>query len=258
MPQVPQPIESENGRPLSKLPPVAMQCAWLTITRDDRQRQAELERALVVAACAGRPNGRRLVGVDARDDARRRRRNRARGRPRAPAPAFRPRTDARRRRRLPRPSGSRPPAAMPASGGVAAAAGQRARRSPSPTWPVQPAESLPSCHISALQATPSARRRAAPRRAPRAPRAVASSHRGDDDDAVLRRAAGRVVEGLGAHDAVGGGVDVGRLVDDAGDVAGADAERRRAARVGRAHVGLRAGRDDEVALRASARRSLPW
>jgi hypothetical protein len=32
-PQVPQPIDSENGRPLSKLPPVAKQCAWLTITR---------------------------------------------------------------------------------------------------------------------------------------------------------------------------------------------------------------------------------
>jgi hypothetical protein len=34
LPQVPQPIESEKGRPLSKLPPVAMQCAWSTITRD--------------------------------------------------------------------------------------------------------------------------------------------------------------------------------------------------------------------------------
>jgi hypothetical protein len=33
-PQVPQPIDSENGRPLSKLPPVAIACAWLTITRD--------------------------------------------------------------------------------------------------------------------------------------------------------------------------------------------------------------------------------
>ena len=32
-PQVPQPIDSENGNALSKLPPVAKQCAWLTITR---------------------------------------------------------------------------------------------------------------------------------------------------------------------------------------------------------------------------------
>ena len=31
-PQVSQPIDSENGRPLSKLPPVATQCAWPTIT----------------------------------------------------------------------------------------------------------------------------------------------------------------------------------------------------------------------------------
>ena len=40
--------------------------------------------------------------------------------------------------------------------------------------------------------------------------------------------------------------DVGGLVDDRGDVAGADADRRRAARIRRAHVGLRARRDDEI------------
>ena len=34
LPQVPQPMDSEKGRPLSKLPPVAMQCAWSTITRE--------------------------------------------------------------------------------------------------------------------------------------------------------------------------------------------------------------------------------
>ena len=34
LPHVPQPIDSENGRPLSKLPPVAKVCACLTITRD--------------------------------------------------------------------------------------------------------------------------------------------------------------------------------------------------------------------------------
>ena len=32
-PQLPQPIDSENGSALSKLPPVAKQCAWLTMTR---------------------------------------------------------------------------------------------------------------------------------------------------------------------------------------------------------------------------------
>ena len=33
LPQVPQPIESEKGSPLSKLPPVAKVCACLTMTR---------------------------------------------------------------------------------------------------------------------------------------------------------------------------------------------------------------------------------
>ena len=32
-PQVPQPIDSENGSPLSNDPPVAIAWAWLTITR---------------------------------------------------------------------------------------------------------------------------------------------------------------------------------------------------------------------------------
>ena len=51
-PQVPQPIDSENGRPLSKLPPVAMQCAWLTITRDTGSVEAELPaRARARALC---------------------------------------------------------------------------------------------------------------------------------------------------------------------------------------------------------------
>ena len=40
-PQVPQPIDSENGRPLSKLPPLAMACACLTITRHTVISQAE-------------------------------------------------------------------------------------------------------------------------------------------------------------------------------------------------------------------------
>ena len=50
LPQVPQPIDSENGRPLSKLPPVAMQCAWFDDHARHRQVQPELERALL--ACA--------------------------------------------------------------------------------------------------------------------------------------------------------------------------------------------------------------
>ena len=41
---------------------------------------------------------------------------------------------------------------------------------------------------------------------------------------------------------------IGAVVDDHRDVAGAHAERRRAAGITRAHVGLRAGDDDEVAL----------
>ena len=56
--------------------------------------------------------------------------------------------------------------------------------------------------------------------------------------------------------------DVGGLVDDHRDVAGADADRRRAALVRGAHVGLRAGRDDEIGLphqleRVLARRPAP-
>ena len=33
LPHVPHPIDSEKGNALSKLPPVAKQCAWLTMTR---------------------------------------------------------------------------------------------------------------------------------------------------------------------------------------------------------------------------------
>ena len=67
-PQVPQPIDSENGRPLSKLPPVAKQCAWPTITRDTGSRWPR---------CSARSVARRvqpdrmpgaLEGIDALDD----------------------------------------------------------------------------------------------------------------------------------------------------------------------------------------------
>jgi hypothetical protein len=47
-PHVPQPIESENGRPLSKLPPVAKQCAWLTMTRATGSSEPEAHRLLLV------------------------------------------------------------------------------------------------------------------------------------------------------------------------------------------------------------------
>ena len=46
----------------------------------------------------------------------------------------------------------------------------------------------------------------------------------------------------------GGVVAVGGLVDDHRDVARAHAERRRAARIARPHVALRARDDDEVGL----------
>ena len=112
-------------------------------------------------------------------------------------------------------------------------------------WPITAGDSLPSGHIKAASVAfcDASTQNGAPRRERREqPR----TYRIDDDKAVLRRAAGGVVEGLGAQDAFGGGLDVGGLVDDAGDVAGADAEGRRAAGVGGAHVGLRAGGDDEV------------
>ena len=45
-PQRPQPIDSENGSALSKLPPVAKQCAWLTMTRHTGSVRPERQRAL--------------------------------------------------------------------------------------------------------------------------------------------------------------------------------------------------------------------
>ena len=68
------------------------------------------------------------------------------------------------------------------------------------------------------------------------------------DHTVLRRAAGRVIEGLGARDLVGGIREIGRLVDDHRDVAGPHTDRGRAARVGCANIGLRARGDDQVDL----------
>ena len=45
-PQVPQPIDSENGSALSKLPPVAKQCDLVDDHAADRQRESQLERAV--------------------------------------------------------------------------------------------------------------------------------------------------------------------------------------------------------------------
>ena len=73
-------------------------------------------------------------------------------------------------------------------------------------------------------------------------------HRLERDHAVLRRAGGRVVERLRPRDLGGCVCNVRRLVDDDRHVAGAHAERGRAARVGGAHVVLRSGGHDEIGL----------
>ncbi len=91
-PQVPQPIESENGSPLSKLPPVAKQCAWSTMTRAHRQRETELAARAPARGCAGRSNARRPDGAGSARRAPPRRRSRRHGRTRAPGRASRPRT----------------------------------------------------------------------------------------------------------------------------------------------------------------------
>jgi hypothetical protein len=70
----------------------------------------------------------------------------------------------------------------------------------------------------------------------------------EDHHAVLRGATGGIVEGLGAGDRRRRFGEIGRGVDDAGDIAGADAEGRRAAGIGRAHVGLRTGGHHQVGL----------
>ena len=50
-PHVPQPIDSENGSALSKLPPVAKQCAWLTITRHTGSVSPSVARAVRRRVC---------------------------------------------------------------------------------------------------------------------------------------------------------------------------------------------------------------
>ena len=71
---------------------------------------------------------------------------------------------------------------------------------------------------------------------------------GGDDGLQRRGGRGGAHVGLGEPPAAGAVQLAGGLVDDARDVARAHAERRRAARISRAHVRLRTGRDDEVGL----------
>jgi hypothetical protein len=70
----------------------------------------------------------------------------------------------------------------------------------------------------------------------------------DQHHAVVRRAGGGEVERLGDADLLGGVVEVGGLVDGDHRIAGADAERRRAARISGLHHRRAAGGEDAVAL----------
>ena len=63
---------------------------------------------------------------------------------------------------------------------------------------------------------------------------------------IFRRAGGRIVEDLRGADFARRVVEVGGLVDDHRHVAGADADRRRAAGIGAAHIVLRAGGDHQI------------
>ena len=123
----------------------------------------------------------------------------------------------------------------------------RARRSSPAACAMNAGASLPPANIAASSCRASAASSSTPpSRANAATQRVV--HGRDGDHAVLRRARRRVIERLRPRDLRGGGGNVGRLVDDHRHVAGADADRRRAAFVGGAHVVLRPGRDDEIRL----------
>jgi hypothetical protein len=79
-------------------------------------------------------------------------------------------------------------------------------------------------------------------------------HRVLDDDCLLARADHAVVKRLGQHDRRHRHLQVGGRVDDGRRVAGADAERRVAARVGGVHERGPAGREHERRLRRAHRR----
>ena len=75
-PHVPQPIDSENGSALSKLPPVAKQCAWLTITRHTGSVSPSAVRAIARARVQADRVAGALVAAAARSHERARPRNR--------------------------------------------------------------------------------------------------------------------------------------------------------------------------------------
>ena len=147
-PQVPQPIDSENGSPLSKLPPVAKQCAWLTITRHTGSvSPSSSARSGTARVQADRMAG-ALVAQDALGERRRigevvgaverehRRELLAR------------RTDGRRRRRLRRTIRNRAARKLGPRRGPRAAAMRRA------DWAMNSGASLPSRNIAAASGAP--------------------------------------------------------------------------------------------------------
>ena len=239
-PQVPQPIDSENGSALSKLPPVAKQCAWLTITRHTGSVSPELERAVRRARMkadrvpgplvAQQPLGERRGGGEASGAIERQHRRELLAGERVSG------TDARPRGR----SGTSPRAAP---GGRA----PRARRS---HWPLARCTPARACRRRTSPLPVAGPRPQSSSTPPSRARARQQSvvHGGHGDHAVLRRARGRVIERLRPRDLRGRGGNIGRLVDDDRHVASAHAHRRCPAFVGGAHVVLRAGRDDEIGL----------
>ena len=239
-PQLPQPIDSENGSALSKLPPVAKQCAWLTITRQTGSVSPSSQRAL---RCAGvqpdrvpralvaqQPLGERrgrgeVLGTIERQH---RRQLLAGERMRAADAGLRDDEESRGANRGPHEPGAR---------------GDRARGlgDERPARACRRRTSRPPVAAS--------RQRRAARRTSLANAATSASYTPRiRDHAVLRRARRRVIERLRAGDLRRSRGHVGGLVDDHRHVARADADRRRAAFVRGAHVVLRAGRDDEIRL----------
>ena len=128
--------------------------------------------------------------------------------------------------------------------------GQLARSSP-PTGRSPPARACRRA-TSAPAASPSRRHRAAPRLASqrrehrrRRPRSTITTRFSDEQLVALSKVFERaILRAASARSALAS------TIDD--DVAHADAEGRRAAGIGRADVGLRAGRHDEVACRISS------
>ena len=248
-PQVPQPIDSENGRPLSKRPPVAMQCAWF----DDHARDTAVRAPGAPPArrracgwtpnapcpgsrkCAGQLEG--LVEIPRLVD----REHRARAsRPRTDEPGTGARSST--MRKLPVPGDCAARRAVRCAGGLRGRGRQPAfRRGTSP-----PASR------SLLLRRPAARHRASP--------AQPASHRRRRASTTARSPTNswwrcRRSWSVRSWPRVG---EIRARVDDQHHVARADADRRRAARIRRADVGLRAGGRDQVRLAHQLVRSDPW